>query len=413
MPAIRAVPRFGAVVGLLLISITALADGELTLADAERRALESAPWLKHHRAAVDAAAERAVYEARLPDPQLLLGAVNVPTDSFRLDREDMTMLMVGVRQAFPPGRTLELRGQRALEEQAREAARTDLESRNLLRQVRLQWLELFYLEAALRQIGEARRLQERQQAATEGRFRAAQEPPQAVFKARAALARLNERAPMIEAQRARVRAQLGHWIGEAAYAPLPDTLPALPAIAEFELIRHPEVQAARAMESSARLETEIARQEYKPGWMLDVGYGIRQPAANGTERSNMLTAMVTIDLPLFRGSRQDRRVAEKAALADGTRHETEDKRRELVMLYRGLRAELDALMARARVFTDELLPALRRETEVTATGFARDQAEYRDAQMRRLDAELEHTRLRVDLARVHTELLYIAGEQQP
>ena len=76
-------------------------------------------------------------------------------------------------------------------------------------------------------------------------------------------------------------------------------------------------------------------------------------------------------------------------------------------------AELDALMARARVFGAELLPALRRGTEVTATGFARDQAEYRDAQMRRLDAELEYTRLRVDLARVHTELLYIAGEQQP
>jgi len=414
MPVTHVVSLIGIVVVSLLAPPAArAAESELALATAERLALETAPWLKHHRAAVDAAAERAVYERRLPDPQLVLGAVNVPTDSFRLDREDMTMLMVGVRQTFPPGRTLELRGRRAMEEHARESARNDLEQRNLLRQVRLNWLELFYLEAALRQVGEARRLQERQQLATEGRFRAAQEPPQAVFKARAALARLNERAPMLEAQRARVRAQLGHWIGEAAYAPLPDTLPELPEVSEFDLDRHPEVMAARAMESGAQLETELMRQEYKPGWMLDVGYGFRQPTPDGMERSNMVTAMVAIDLPLFRGNRQDRRVAEKETLAAGARHETEDKRREIEMMYRGLRAEQAALTTRAKVFETELLPALKRETEVTATGFARDQAEYRDARMRRLDAELEYTRLHTDLTRVHAELLYVAGERKP
>ncbi len=125
----------------------------------------------------------------------------------------------------------------------------------------------------------------------------------------------------------------------------------------------------------------------------------------------MLTAMVTVDLPLFRSQRQNRRVAEKNILADGARHETEDKQRELDMMHRGLRAEMEALTARAKVFENELLPALRRETEVTSTGFARDQAEYRDAQMRRLDAELEYTRLRVDLLRVHTELLFLTGEK--
>lgn len=411
MPQFHVVSRCGIVVLWLLAPLVAAAQTELTLSAAEKLALETAPWLKHHRAAVGAAAERAAYESRLPDPQLVLGAINVPTDSWRLNQEDMTMLMVGVRQSFPAGRTLALRGQRAQEDLARETANNELETRNLLKQVRLNWLELFYLEAALRQISTARGLQERQSAATEGRFRAAQEPPQAVFKARAALARLNERAPMIEAQRARVRAQLGHWIGEAAYAPLPETLPALPDIAGFELARHPEVMAAQAMEAGTRLDTEIARQEYKPGWMLDVGVGFRQNSPTGVERSNMLTATVTVDLPLFRSQRQDRRVAEKNILADGARHEAEDKQRELDMMHRGLHAELEALSARARVFENELLPALRRETEVTSAGFARDQTEYRDAQMRRLDAELEYTRLRVDLLRVHTELLFLTGEK--
>jgi outer membrane protein TolC len=414
MSVFHAFSRFGIAVGFLLTTLPAPgAPGELSLADAERLALEAAPWLKHHRAAAQAAAERVVYEGRLPDPQLTLGALNVPTGSWRLDQEDMTMLMIGLRQSFPPGRTLGLREQQAREEHARELARNELEQRQLLRQVRLNWLDLYYQEAALRQIAETRRLQQKQLDATEGRFRAAQEPPQAVFKARAALARLNERIPMIEAQRARVRAQLGHWLGEAAYASLPETLPELPPFADFDGARHPDIEAARAMEGAARAGADLARQEYKPGWMLDLNYGIRQDAPNGMQRPNLVSAMVTVDLPLFRGARQDRRVAEKLALADGTRHETEDKRRELEMMYRGLRAEHVALRARAAVFENELLPVLRRETQVTATGFARDQADYLDAQMRLLDAELEYTRLRVDIARAHAEILFLAGELQP
>src|SRR3990172_6782670 len=72
-----------------------------------------APWYAHHRANVEAAAERAAYEGQLPDPQLSLGLLNVPTDTWKLDREDTTMAMVGVRQSFPPYGALDARTRRA------------------------------------------------------------------------------------------------------------------------------------------------------------------------------------------------------------------------------------------------------------------------------------------------------------
>src|SRR4051812_3924277 len=112
----RGVPR----PGFLLIStlsfgapLTAIAQSQLPLAEAERLALERAPLYAHHNSKVSAAAERVVYEGRLADPQLTLGAINVPVDSFSLRKEDMTMSMVGVRQAFPPGDTLNIRTRRA------------------------------------------------------------------------------------------------------------------------------------------------------------------------------------------------------------------------------------------------------------------------------------------------------------
>jgi outer membrane protein TolC len=225
------------------------------------------------------------------------------------------------------------------------------------------------------------------------------------------VARVNEREPMLKAQIARTRAQLGRWIGTAAVLPLPAALPVLPApAAEFDAARHPEWLASEAMSDAARLEVDMARQDYKPAWMLDLSYGLRRPMPDGTERPNMATAMLTFDLPVFRDKRQDRRLAEKQAIESSARFESEDKRRELEAMYQSLRAEHAALAERARIFEEQLLPAMRREAQTTIAGFARDQAEYRDARMKVLDTDLEYTRVRVDLAKTQAELLYLTGE---
>jgi len=329
---------------------------------------------------------------------------NLPTDSYRLDREDMTMTVVGVRQAFPPGKTLALRSERAEKELAREQARVQMEQRNLLRQVRQAWLELYYQEQSLRTLDESRRLAHKQLESAEARYRAAQETQQSVLRSRQALARLDERAPMIRAQTLRLKAQLARWIGEAAYQPLPAELPVLPeAPGAFDYTHHPEWIATQTISTSTR--------EYKPGMMLDVSYGFRRPMPDGTERPDLLSAMVTLDLPVFREKRQDRKLAEKQTMEAGARFELDDKRRELESMDLSLRAELDGLTAREKIFAERLIPATRREAQVTVAGFARDQSEYRDALMKSLDAELEYLRLRVDRAKAQAELLYLTGEQ--
>ena len=416
MPALPFYSLIGIVLVIPLLAPAAARADEalltLTLTRAESLALEQAPALARARTNVSASAERVVYEGRLPDPQLVLGAINVPTDSFSFREEDMTMSMIGIRQSFPPGDTLALKGRRAEKELTREEAKVEVERRNLLKQVRQAWLELYFQQESLRRLQESRRLQQKLLEAAEGRYRAAADMQQVAIRARQAVARVNEREPMLKAQIARTRAQLGRWIGAAATLPLPAALPVLPVPAtDFDAARHPEWLASEAMFDAARLEVDMARQDYKPAWMLDLSYGLRRPMPDGTERPNMVTAMVTLDLPVFRAKRQDRRLAEKQAMENGARFEAEDKRRELEAMHQSMRAEYDALAERARIFEEQLLPAMRRESQVTIAGFARDQTEYRDAQMKVLDTELEYTRVRVDLARTQAELLYLTGEQ--
>lgn len=404
------VHRLFAVLVLVLSAVPA-PGAALTLAEAERLALERAPWYAHHRTNVEAAAERVIYEGRLPDPQLTLGALNVPTDRFSLRENEMTMLVMGVRQSFPPGETLRLKSERARQELAREEAMLELERRNLLKQVRQTWLELYYLREALAVLDETRTLQKQLLQAAEGRYRARIGTPQEVFRARQALGRLDERAQDIRTQTVRAQAQLSRWIGEEAFSALPARLPPLPPPADFEPERHPEMLAARAGLEALRAEVAMAREEYKPGVMVELSYGFRRRAPDGMNRPDMLTAMVTLDVPVFRAKRQDRRLAERQARTQGAHHELEDKRRELLAMYRAVAAEHASLTERVRIFEERVLPEARREAEVTIAGFAREQAERREARMKALEAALELTRLRVELARAQTELLYLAGEQ--
>ena len=207
---------------VIILAVPLSAGAALTLAEAERLALERAPWYQHHRTNVSAAAERIEYEGRLPDPQLTVGVVNVPTTTYDLRSEDMTMTNVGVRQQFPPGDTLKLRSQRARQELTREEARLEMERRNLLRQVRNGWLELYYLDRSLALLDRSRVLQHRLLEDTEGRYRAAGGGQSEVLQARQMLGRLDERIAMLRAQRARTQALLSRWVGETANQPLPE-----------------------------------------------------------------------------------------------------------------------------------------------------------------------------------------------
>lgn len=389
---------------IVLASLPSAADS-LSLMRAETLALERAPALARERANVAAASERVVHEGRLPDPTLTLSAINVPTDNFSLTQDDMTMLGVGLRQAFPPGQTLDLRSRRAAAALTRDEARLEAERRNVLRQVRRAWFDTYAAERLLELHQEEKRVAQRDLDATESRYRAAQEAQRAVLRARSTFARVHERESMLQAKLAQARAALARFIGEAAYEGLPATPPALEPPAEaFDATLHPEYRAAAGDTETMATEVALAREDYKPGYMVDVMYGVR------ADRADMITAQVGIDLPLFRAKRQDRRLAERERLQDAASASAEDKRRELMAMYDQTRAEHAALRERLRLYERELLPALRREAAVTIAGFGRDQTELREARMRELEARAEHIRLQTELTQTQVELLYLTGD---
>jgi len=83
----------------------ALQQRATPLAQLVAEALQNNPEIQAARKEREAASQRVAPAGSLDDPMLEAGVINLPTDSLRFDREDMTMKMIGLSQRFPyPGK---------------------------------------------------------------------------------------------------------------------------------------------------------------------------------------------------------------------------------------------------------------------------------------------------------------------
>lgn len=391
--------------------------GSLDLAGAEHLALEEDRTTPALRAQAEALQERAVAAGQLPDPRLRLGAMNFPTDTFSRGQEPMTQLQVGVQQAFPPGDSLRVRQQQlaAMAEAGRAGA--GAQARAVRRDVRLRYLELYYQWRASRIMDSGLELFERLREVAEYQYASGRKNQQDVLRAGVELALLEDRRTRIDTDADTARAALARLIGtEAAQRPLAETfpvLPPLPSLAALEqgLDRHPVMQVEDSRVEAGRQGVNLARQSYKPGWMLDITYGERTGHnADGGARSDFLSAMVVMDIPLFADKRQDPVLAAEHQDLMAAQLNREDRHSELRRMLAAGYAEWLRLDQRLARYTREVLPQAEQNTEASLSAYQSGVTDFSGlmrARLTELDSRLMALRLRVDQAMAQARLLYL------
>lgn len=385
----------------------------LTLEAAVELALDAEePTLRRLEARAEAIEHQAVADAQLPDPSVTSRLANVPTDTFAFDQADMTQFQVGLRQEFPPGRTLALRGRR-LEEQANaERARLLLEARQIALETREAWLELAYRTRAMAIIADSRRSVAQQIDSLAARFATGGLNAQAVLRAELELSLLDDSLTEHQREAELARATLARYVGEYASAPLPQGWPDLeepPALARLvaDLAEHPAVAAESAEIEAAAVGIELAEQAYKPALALEGSYGIRD------DRPDFATLGVTLSLPLFTDKRQDRR---RLAAVRQRGAELLDRDATLLDLKRRLdQAWADWRYFRQRVDLYQTAVAERaKETaDASVTTYANGQTDFAElirSQLAELEIALKLAELKARGGQAWARLMYLAGE---
>ena len=203
-----------------LLAVSLGAQAELTLAEAERLALAEDPAVVGAYARANALQDQAVADGQLPDPKLALGAYNLPVDDFSYDREPTTQFRTRIQQAFPRGQTLRYQRQHTEWLGKAELAQAQLARREIERDVRSTFLELYYQQRAASVVEQSRDLFAQLLEITRSHFATGRVSQQDVLQAQLELSRLEDRAAAIEGDIEEQRARLTRWLGDYAWQPV-------------------------------------------------------------------------------------------------------------------------------------------------------------------------------------------------
>src|SRR2546422_1731315 len=397
----------------LLFAAVLPAQAQLSLPDAQRRAVERSRLLSAQDAAVTASREMAVAAVQLPDPVLKLGVDNLPVngpDRFSLSRDFMTMRRIGLMQELTREKKRELRGQKFAREADKSAAEKDAAIAAIQRDSALAWLERYYAEATARVLAELAAQVRTEIIAAEGAYRGGRGSPSDVFATHSTLAALEERASEYASRIRVAKANLARWIGDGADAPLAAP-PAMDAVRldagalETHLSTHPEIVVLAQQEQIAATEARIAQAARTPDWTVELAYQQRGP-----EFSNMVSVGVSVPLPWDRANRQDREIASKLAMAEQARAQREEMLRAHVGEVRAMLDEWQNKRERLTRYERDLAPLARERSRAALAGYQGGKASIGDLLMARRnesDVRMQAVQLEMEAARLWAKLNFL------
>jgi len=406
---------------LSFVPPAALGDGQevLTLEAAEHYALQADPAVIASQSRAVALQEQAIADGQLPDPTLGLGVYNLPLNDFSVSREPSTQFRTKIQQAFPRGDTLHYQQKRTEWLGKAESAQADMAKREIQRDVRQAFFELYYQKKAADVVAYSRALFHNLVEITRAHFATGRVSQQDVLQAQLELSRLDDKATQIDGNIEEQQARLTRWLDDEAWLPTDPAFPPLPDLPPLNLLSeslkgHPAIQVASAKVEANQQMIKAAREQYKPGWNVGLEYRKRfGDDPDGSSREDMMAAMVTVDLPLFTEKRQDKRLTASRQNAEAAIQIREQRLRELRRMLETNYAQWKWLGAQEVLYHERLVTEASDSAAAALYAYQSGTSEFNTlmrARIIELEVKLKDLRVRVDRAKAQARLLYLAPE---
>ncbi|MEO6422691.1 MAG: TolC family protein, partial [Candidatus Nitrotoga sp.] len=401
-------------IGMLALSANAYAaEIPLTLAEAQRRAIDHSRQLAAQDFSVAASRDLAVVAGQLPDPVLRIGIDNLPfngMDRFSLTNDFMTMRRIGVMQEVTRADKRQLRTDRFEREAEKTVAEKSATAAAIERNTALAWLDRYYAEAMATVIAEQSGQAKLEIQAAEGAYRGGRGNLADIFAARGALAVLDDRASELQRRVRNAKTMLARWIGDAADMPLAkkpatDLIRLDPATLDTQLVHHPQIAMFTKQEEIAVAGAKLAQANKKSDWSVELAYQQR-----GSAFSDMVSIGVSIPLQWNQKNRQDRELSSKLALVEQAKAEREDMLRGHIAQTRVMINEWENNRERHGRYQRELIPLANARALATKAAYRGGKASLADvilARRNEIDVRIQALQLATDTDRLWAEINFL------
>ncbi|EHY1013322.1 TolC family protein [Vibrio vulnificus] len=372
--------------------------------------------------------ESGVAASTLMDPKLKVGFGGLPVDSFKFDEDPMTNISVGLMQQFERGSTLELQSKKASQQADGMALQVAAREREVANGITQLWLELGYQQQAERVLLENQRLMRELESFISTNYSIGKSEAQDLLNAQLQVSQIEEKLQANQQMQRRILSQMSEWLGsewlyqqrdlkasnQLNWDALERLLSASSTTQHFaQLAQHPMVKMANANIAVSQTQVELAEQSYTPQFGVEVMYAYRQANnIKGEPASDLVSAYLTMDIPLFTGNRQDRAHA-AAQYQVGAAQSQKD------LLLAQMNAKVNALLVdrsnleqRLERYQNTLLEQAKARTKAVERGYQNSTAQFNDviaATRDELAVELESQRLLTDLNQVNSNLAMLLG----
>lgn len=417
---------------VLSIGFAPFSYATLTIEEAQKIAIESDLGITQTLNRSQASKAEASSQSQLPDPVLVIGAQNLPTDTFKFDQEPMTQFKVGIRQMFPQGDT------RSLKELKLNAQASSFESTartrylTVTRKTRFIWLEVLYWERAKGIIEEDEALFRQLLEVTHSLYSVGSVQQKDVLRAELELSRLREKIIKANRQSEIQRAQLSRWIGDlASVENWPENFPTMTPPTEIDhqlndsndqayyveskqwlfdqLKTHPMLLSLQRQVDVADRDIQISKEQYQPAWGVELNYGYRDGQNNdGSDRSDFVSAMVNVSMPLFTHSRQDKSVQSAVFRKQAQHNAYQDKFTEMISDVQTIVSRLGQVEEQMALFNDQILEKARLQAESSLNAYRADAADFAEV----MRAFISEQRDRLDYERLVVTRLQLISDLQ-
>lgn len=408
---------------LLLLALSlkvdaARAEEALSLAESILLATQNQPLLQSLDDAAVSSRHAAIAEGQLPDPKVKFGVINLPvttSDALRYNRDDQTMVNVGISQDVIPLKKREVASNRMLAEAEQFHSEQIATARSIERDVALAWLDVYEAQRKTelyQRMIEDMTAERKILAAT---LSSGNAKTSDVFVMDTDISMTKEKRIFAQRDERKARAALARWIGKSASRPISPKLPVMTInlshdATQKEIEKHPFLQNAFQSEKVAQYDVDSAQANLERNWGWEVGYGKRF-----NDRSDMLSFQLSIDLQLDRTNRQNRRIAEKLVLIEKARKQTEDRRRELSSELESAMADAEAAEARDNEHITKLIPNAVAKLTIAQAAYQAGKRPLGDVWSARRDVlniELDHWTILTDKQRAAVKIGYFTNDNQ-
>lgn len=359
----------------------------LNIGRAVQIALEANSRLLTLNAEAEAMAFAPSQVGALPDPMLSFNAMNLPTDTFDLDQEPMTQLQLMLSQKFPfPGKR-QLRREVA-ETMVGVAQKQTDEYRDVLTgKVREAWWRLFSVDRSLQIVDSNKRLLRDFVEIAKTKYAVGKGLQQDVLLAELELSRLTNRELQLAGNRRRIQAMLNGLLNRVPEHPITlpeeppsETLPMLESVTsltQFAVERRDLIQAIELKLEAADKTVELAEKDRWPDFQVGVGYADRQGSdpIRGS-RSDFLSLMFSINLPLYSGQKQDKALQQRIHEREYERYRLSDTVRIIETEIGVQAAEYSAAREQALHLKNEIIPQAEQTVSAMLAGYEVNKVDF-------------------------------------